>query len=202
MLSTTIKSFVPVFSRRLADRLSYGLTSALDLAANVAGKSIDEVLSPERAVQTFMLLRSPPERYVSYHYEATEIRDSLTVEALSTLPFDGAVAVWLRESRQLLQHAVLHRSETDQSSIAHDLDEALSHRAAVDEEIENLGERAIVVKVDLPPDVDPTISPSTIRDSRVVAALEAADVVADQLFASGLCTRLEENVYPPVVTRN
>lgn len=176
VLSTTIKSWAPVFSRHLADDLGYGLTSGLDLAASTHNKSIDLTVSKERADQSFLLIRNAPARYVSYHYESSEVRDSRTMEALSTMPADDTKIVWMREDDQLLQFAVNHRSDLRAREPERDLEATVRHRDDLDVVLTHaaLRDRVLRVEVHLPEGCDPKSDPNSIRRGRVEATITAA----------------------------
>jgi hypothetical protein len=177
VVSTTIKSWAPVFARHLADSLGYGLTSALDMAASVHNKSIDQTRSAERAEQTFLLIRNPPKRYVSYHYESSEARDSRTLEALHLLSNDGTKLVWLREDDDLLEFAVRHRSDLDRRRQDQDLAATRRFRDSVDDLLANdarLHLTTVQMDLSLPPGSSPRSPPEAIRDEYIAEILAAA----------------------------
>jgi transcriptional regulator with XRE-family HTH domain len=188
VVSTTVKSWAPVFSRHLADTLGYGLTSGLDLAASVHLKSIEQTVSKERADQSFLLIRNAPSRYVSYHYESSEARDSRTVEALSTMPNDESKVIWLREDDELLRFAVAHRSDLGARERERDLEATLRHRDAVDRIVAGnarLGRRTLQVDLRLPSGSSSESDPYTVRDERIAATIAAASDAHAELVRRG-----------------
>ena len=178
VISTTIKAWTPVFARHLADSLNYGLTSGLDIAASVHNKSIDQTLSAERAEQTFLLIRNPPGRYVSYHYESSAARDSRTLEALALLPDDGTRVVWLREEDDLLEFAVRHRSDRERRRQERDFAATRNFRDGVDDLIATSPRlQGAVMRVDLtlPPGTSPQSAPDVVRHGYIAEILAAAN---------------------------
>ena len=188
VVSTTIKSWAPLLARHIADDLGYGLTSGLDLAASVHAKSIDQTVSHERADQSFLLIRNPPPRYVSYHYESSEARDSRTVEALFNMANDGAKVLWLRESDDLLRFAVNNRSDTSMRARDLDLVATLSHRDQVDDAIASsaqLRARTLQIDLQLPAGSSPEVDPTALRNERIEQTIRSARRARNEMVRRG-----------------
>ncbi|MBF4459403.1 hypothetical protein [Pseudoclavibacter sp. VKM Ac-2867] len=136
VLATTVRSWAPVFARHLADQLGYGYTSSLDLASAIYDKTTDDVSSEQHAEAAYNLIRNPPDRHVSCHYEAPHARASRTTEALRGASLRDTLVIWLSEDDRLLKLAV----PTVSAGVGIDQEIRLlqSLRSSIDEEIQRL----------------------------------------------------------------
>lgn len=185
VLATTIRSWVPVFSRRLAELLGFGLTSSLDLAAVVHSRPTDDVESEHRADAAFHLIRNPPALHVAYHHESVSIRSTRTLEALRGATLDNTLVIWLSESDRLLKLAELNRAGG--GSLPGDFERMVKHREDVSDFMTGLRGKNLTRRLEIPERlVRQTRSPlGNIRDDRVRYTLEEAKATYDTLTGAG-----------------